>query len=179
MHPKILPTFLIALLMPTQLLMAAVPADTTLKVGQDAPLFFLKILDGQKFFLSKIVGPKALPQQRAPVILSFFTTFCLPCREEIPMLQQLRQQYPKLNVYLVNVSEEAEVVQAFVQKMGYSLPVLHDKYGVVSKKYQVKNTPACFIIDEQGRLVYIEHGFKPESMLAIRQVLNRLWSSRK
>lgn len=155
-------------------LWAQVPRDTTLKVGQQAPTFFTKLLTNEDFFLSKIVGQKAPVEKRKPILLSFFTTSCVPCRVEIPQLEQLQKEFPNAAFYLVNISEEPEVVRRYIAQMGYKLPVLLDKHGIIGNKYQVKMTPTNYIIDASGKIVYIGRGFDETSLAAIRRALKKL-----
>ena len=70
-----------------------------LKVGDDAPTFYVKTLDNRSFFLSD-----SLERSQNPIVFSFFATWCLPCRKEIPMLDTVRINYPDIDFYLINVS---------------------------------------------------------------------------
>ena len=70
-----------------------------LKVGDDAPTFFAKTLDKKSFFLSD-----TLKRNNHPIVLSFFATWCGPCRLEMPVLDTLSQSYKDIDFYLINVS---------------------------------------------------------------------------
>lgn len=154
---------------------AQVGSDSTLQVGQLAPTFFAKSLAGKDFFLSRFVGPKVPLERRKPLVLSFFTTFCIPCRQEIPFLETLQQEYSDLPIYLVNISEEPELVKTYVQKMGFSLPVLLDRYGQIAAKYRATTTPFLVIIGADGKLVYIKQGFAETDKASLRATLKKLW----
>ncbi len=143
----------------------------TLIVGKPAPFFFTKSLDGVDFFLSRKVGARALPKDRTPVVLSFFTTTCLPCREEIPCLQKLRDEFPTVSYYLINVNEDPPVVARYIAKMGFTLPVLTDRFGYIAKRYQANNTPTLVIIKSDGNVSYYKQGFKSSDTALIRAAL--------
>lgn len=149
-----------------------VQPDTSLK---KAPTFFAKTLAGDDFFLSKEVGPKANPEKRKPLVLSFFTTSCIPCRQEIPIMMELSKQYDSVDFYLVNIAEEEEKVGRFVEEMNYTLPVLLDRYGYTStKKYEVNSSPAVIMITAQGMLFHRETGLPDEPRKHYKQLLEAL-----
>jgi len=145
----------------------------TLSLGAEAPRFYASYLDGGDFYLSRNVGAKARLSEKKPVVLSFFTTTCIPCRQEIPLLDSLQAEFPRVAIYLVNVGEEPQIVINFVQKMRYKLPVLIDRYGQVARKYKATITPTLVGIDGDGRIVFFERGFRADEKDAIRQkILN-------
>ena len=115
---------------------------SNIKVGDDAPTFFVRDLAEKNFFFSDTL------KTGKPAVLSFFATWCVPCRAEMPELDTLSQSYKNINFYLVDVSgltqgkakmkEDPEKVKMMVDKLGVSLQVLMDKYGKVAEKYSVK-----------------------------------------
>jgi len=132
----------------------------TLAAGAVAPSFYVSTLDGSDFFLSRKVGAKARPNEKAPVVLVFFTTSCIPCRQEIPFLDSLRIEYPQIAFYLVNVAEEPQIVKEYVQKMEYKMPVLLDRYGQIAKRYQASITPTLVGININGQIAFFKRGFQ-------------------
>jgi len=148
--------------------------DDCLKVEDVAPMFFTHKIGSGDFFLSKLVGDKALPDKKNPVVLNFFTTSCMPCRKEIPYIHTLHKEYPKYSIYLVNVGENESKVKKYISKMGYTLPVLHDKYGVISKKYKALATPTFVIITEGGKISYYKRGFEETDTELIQQEMRKL-----
>lgn len=142
--------------------------------GTDAPRFWASNLDGTDFYLSRKVGDKARPNEKKPVVLSFFTTTCIPCRQEIPFLDSLQAEFPRVTIYLVNVGEEPQIVKNYIQKMQYKLPVLLDRYGQVAKKYNATITPTLVVIDTDGRIVFFERGFRTGEKDKIRQEIRNL-----
>jgi thiol-disulfide isomerase/thioredoxin len=70
---------------------------------------------GQAMTLSSLRGK--------PVLVNFWATWCGPCRDEIPKLNELAQKYPKLTIIGVNVAEDNETVSAFLktQSTGYEV----------------------------------------------------------
>ena len=66
-----------------------------IKIGDEAPTFFVRDLIGKNFFFSDTL------KTGKPTVLSFFATWCGPCRVEMPVLDTLSQSYSDINFYLV------------------------------------------------------------------------------
>ena len=95
-------------------------------------------------------------------MLSFFATWCQPCRQEIPLLHEIKEKYKdeNLKIYLIDVGEKKDLVRKFVSQQGYKLPILLDIYSMVSaKKYGVYSLPHLFVIDKNGIIVLNKTGF--------------------
>ena len=149
-----------------------------LKVGDEAPTFFVRDLTEQNFFFSDTM------KAGKPVVLSFFATWCGPCRVEMPVLDTLSQSYSDINFYLVNVSgltqgkskmkEDPVKVKKMVDDLGVSLQVLMDKYGKVAEKYDVISLPRLVVIDQKGKVHYIHDGYAPGDENKLKEVLDKL-----
>lgn len=139
-----------------------------------APGCYAKTLAGDDFFLSRYVGARARPELKRPVVFSFFTSSCLPCRKEIPYLQTLSIEYPDIRVYLINVGEEPNTVQAYIRKMNYTLPVLLDRYGKISENFAAQVTPTLVGISAEGIITFFKQGFTAADTTAIRELFEQL-----
>ena len=154
-----------------------------LKLGDEAPTFFVRDLAEKSFFLSDTL------KLGKPTVLSFFATWCIPCRAEMPELDTLSQSYKNINFYLVNVSgltqgkakmkEDPELVKMMVDKLGVSLQVLMDKYGKVAEKYGVKSLPRLVVIDQKSTVHYIHDGYAPGDENKLKEVLDKLTDAKK
>ncbi len=154
-----------------------------IKVGDEAPTFFVRDLAEKNFFLSDTL------KLGKPTVLSFFATWCVPCRAEMPELDTLSQSYNNINFYLVNVSgltqgkakmkEDPERVKMMVDKLGVSLQVLMDKYGKVAEKYGVKSLPRLVVIDAKSKVHYIHDGYAPGDEKKLKEVLDKLTVAKK
>ncbi|MEW6686010.1 MAG: TlpA disulfide reductase family protein [Candidatus Edwardsbacteria bacterium] len=148
-------------------------AQDSLKMGDRAPTFYLKTLHNNDFYLSDYCGKprnKKSKQERNVVILSFWATWCKPCQEEIPFLEEIQGKFglDSLRIFLVASGEEKQTIEDSVFTRVISLPVLFDKYSRVKRLYQVENLPTLFIIDREGTIRWIKTGFseqKKEEML--------------
>ena len=79
-------------------LLSAAGLFAELKVGDEAPTFFVRDITETNFFFSDTL------MLGRPTVLSFFATWCGPCRVEMPVLDTLSQSYSDINFYLVDVS---------------------------------------------------------------------------
>ena len=154
-----------------------------IKVGDDAPTFFLRDLTENNFFFSDTLN------LGKPILLSFFATWCVPCRIEMPVLDTLSQSYRDINFYLVNVSgltqgkskmkEDPAKVKIMVESLGVTLQVLMDKYGKVAEKYGVKSLPRLVVIDGKSTVHYIHDGYAPGDENRLKEVLDKLTVAKK
>ncbi len=114
-------------------------------VGAPVPDFTLPRLDGTKQALHALRGK--------PVVINFWATWCLPCKEEMPLLERYAQKYPDQFIVLgINSAEEEQVVKNYVQSLGITFPILLDQSGSVTESYYVRNFPITFFVDAQGML---------------------------
>ena len=156
---------------------------SNIKVVDDAPTFFVRDLAGKNFFFSDTL------KTGKPAVLSFFATWCGPCRVEMPVLDTLSQSYKNINFYLVDVSgltqgkskmkEDPAKVKIMVESLGVTLQVLMDKYGKVAEKYGVKSLPRLVVIDAKGTVHYIHDGYAPGDEKKLKEVLDKLTDAKK
>jgi peroxiredoxin len=112
-------------------------------VGRMAPDFTLKTLDGSTFRLSE--------QRGKPVVLNFWATWCGPCKNELPALQNAAAYFEDDIVFVgVDQGEEPGIVQAFVDKLGLTFTIPMDADGAVGFEYNVQGLPTTFFIDSNG-----------------------------
>ena len=154
------------------------PADNNIKVGDQAPSFFLTTLDGRKFFLSDEL------KIGKPILLNFFATWCGPCKKELPDIYALSQTHKNVSFYLIDVSnleqngkklmEKPEDVIALLEKLKINLPVLMDKYGLITEKYGAFLLPKTVIINPDGMLIFEQTGIidknDPKLVRALRTI---------
>jgi peroxiredoxin len=115
-----------------------------LAVGAEAPNFELADKSGKKVSLHSLRGK--------PVLLNFWATWCAPCVEEMPSLENLKKRVgDALQIVTVSVDEEWALVDKFFPK-GTALPVLLDTSKEVPKRYGSDKYPETFLIDSQGKI---------------------------
>jgi cytochrome c-type biogenesis protein len=115
-------------------------------VGKPAPAYRAVSSTGDSVSLAGLRG-KA-------VLLNVWATWCHPCRDEIPELQQIYERYRDRGLELVGVSVDAagqdEAIAAFARQYGMTYPVWRDPDEIVSATFLVVGVPATFLIDRTG-----------------------------
>jgi peroxiredoxin len=143
-------------------LLAAVPgffaanslASSSL-AGQAAPDFVLKSADGTNLRLSEYRGNV--------VMINFWATWCGPCRQEMPLLDDLYSRYGRVGFSLlgVNIDDDSRRAIAMAKELGVSFPVLFDERKEVSRLYQVEAMPVTVLVDREGKVRHVHLGYKP------------------
>lgn len=122
--------------------------ETALKVSKTKAMDFkLKDLTGKEVSLSDYKGKK--------VFLNFWATWCPPCKAEMPEMEMLYQETKNsdLVILAVNLDEEKNTVQKFINSNKYNFPVLLDTGNIVASQYEVVSIPTSFFIDKEGNIV--------------------------
>jgi thiol-disulfide isomerase/thioredoxin len=126
-----------------------------------APLdFTLPRLDGQPYSLKSDRG--------SVVLLDVWATWCEPCRDALPLYQDLLKEYGArgLKVYAISVDTDTKLIPAFLAETKVNLPVLLDPAGAfVESALKVKVMPTAFLIDRRGVVRVTHEGFD-EGLLA-------------
>lgn len=120
--------------------------EKVVKVGDKAPLFELKNLEGEKVALSDYKGKG--------VILNFWGTWCNPCKEEMPDLNRMNKIYHSkgVEVLTVHVKDSPQQVKQFFSELPeeVELMVALDGSGDVMRAYNANDLPNTYIIDKNG-----------------------------
>ena len=118
-----------------------------------------------EFSLSSLAGqPVSLSQYKGNVVLvNFWATWCGPCQQEMPLLDQMYKKYKPAGFTLlgVNVDKEAPAVKELLARKPVSFPVLLDPENSVSRAYHVADMPSSVIIDRKGIVRYVQRGYRP------------------
>ena len=126
-----------------------------LAAGSRAPEIELSKLQGGKVKLSKLRGH--------PVVVTFWGTWCPPCREEFPELDALYRKHHEagLEVLAVNQRDQelsTKDVQAFVDEFAVTFPVLLDPRGRSRRNYRLVALPTTVFIDSRGSIREVHSG---------------------
>lgn len=130
----------------------ASPQGNRPQEGDPAPDFELTLLDGSQVSLSNLRGQV--------VVLNFWASWCGPCRQEAPALQQVWEAYEGRGVVMLGVSyQDAEdASQQFIEQFGLTYANGIDVGGRISRAYGVTGVPETFLIDRQGRVAWSRLG---------------------
>lgn len=137
------------------LLFSFVGAVTFAKIKADrAPDFTLKSASGKNVRLSELKG--------RIVMLNFWATWCGPCAEEIPHLNELHESMDPYDFELlgINLDEDHSKAMYLAKKLNVNFPVLFDVDKDVSRSFDIKAMPTTIIIDRSGKIRHVNRGFK-------------------
>lgn len=123
--------------------------------GQPAPDFALKSSSGENMRLSEYRGDV--------VMINFWATWCGPCRQEMPLLDELYTRYQRVgfNLLGVNIDDDSRRAMKMIDELGVNFPVLFDARKEVSKLYEVEAMPVTVLVDREGNVRHVHHGYKP------------------
>lgn len=143
------------------------PIDRRPQAGFAAPLFTLEGMDGETYVLA---------DQKKPVVINFWASWCGPCRLEAPILTELHEKYGnEIEIWGINLTmnDQFDKAQAFAEHYGFRFPVPLDKEGTVANQYQVMAIPSTFFLDRHQNVVKVATGLhsKEEIQETIEQLI--------
>jgi cytochrome c biogenesis protein CcmG/thiol:disulfide interchange protein DsbE len=131
------------------------------QIGKPAQDFEVEILEGASW-LPKMNGTKVrLSDLRGhPVIVNFWASWCVSCREEALHMEAFWQRYREKGVIVLGVAiqDTPETAREFAKTHGKTYPIALDTSGKTSIDYGVYGVPESFFIDEKGIIVHKEAG---------------------
>jgi len=140
-----------------------------LKIGADAPVFVTKDLQGEDFALEQYIGKK-------PILIFFWSFFCGPCREEMPILQKLYEDLGKDQVTFIGVNLDgtklSRAIDKFMKDSQLDFTAVFDELQGLEYKiadpYGVAGTPTVYAIGLDGKVVFSAVGrVEPEELKVI------------
>jgi thiol-disulfide isomerase/thioredoxin len=128
----------------------------SLEIGMPAPVFTVKDLDGKAFSFAE-------ERDKRAHLLVFWSIFCEPCREEMPVIQRIADEYRstgQLEVLAVNMDGEPflDGIKGFVKQYKYNLRIILDELDAkgeqfaIADPYQVAGTPVLYLVDGSGKV---------------------------
>lgn len=126
---------------------------------------------------SKEGGNVRLQEQLGNVVLiNFWASWCAPCREELPYLEALQQEYADLGftILAVNVDQDPAKAEVLLQDIEVTFPVLFDVNDKVSRLYDVQAMPTTVIVDRDGNQRLLHYGYKSGDEIKYKQAVKAL-----
>lgn len=90
------------------------------------------------------------------IIITFWATWCIPCRVEMPSMQRAWEQFEKGKVIMlgINVGEEADAISDFLDEVPVEFPILLDKDSSTMRQWYVIGLPTTYVVNPAGKIVY-------------------------
>src|SRR5690625_1959064 len=129
--------------------------NTIYRAGDQAPDFKLQQVneynDLEYIQLSELQGKG--------VMLNFWGTWCEPCKDEMPYMEELYPKYiDEIEIVAVSLDATELVIHRFIDDFGLTFPIPHDVSGEVKDLYKVGPIPSTFFIDPEGEIVEVVEG---------------------
>lgn len=118
-----------------------------LRVGDRAPDFSLADLNGAPVRLADYAG--------RPALVNFWASWCIPCREEFPLLAAALDEHADIGLVVIGVvyRDRSEAARAFADEMGADWPIVMDPGEAVARAYGVYGPPESWLIAPDGTVV--------------------------
>jgi cytochrome c biogenesis protein CcmG, thiol:disulfide interchange protein DsbE len=144
-----------ALIAAGALFYVAMPA-IAVDLGKPAPDFELSSPRQESIKLSGYKGKV--------VYLDFWASWCVPCRETFPFMNQLREKFAKdgLEIVAVNIDTKRPDADKFLAQIPADFTILFDAKRAVAKTYELKGLPTTFLIDRDGNVISTHLGFQKD-----------------
>jgi peroxiredoxin len=149
-----------------------VAGRSAVKLGEPAPNFQLRDLDGHLVALSDMRGKV--------VLLNFWATWCGPCRVEMPAMEKLYRTFLRKDFEILAVSTDAQgelVTRPFQQENRLTFPILHDADYIVGLTYGARTLPMTFMVDREGVIRHQIFGARDWGAPEARQLVQMLMKS--
>ena len=143
-----------------QILFFAPQASAALKLNDPVPLFSLQDVTGKEFSLRDLVGIGTTNKGNG-VIVSFFASWCTPCRQELPIVNALVGELRSkgITVVLIDLKESRDTIRELLRDLKVDQPiVLRDPDGTTGEKYEVRFLPTTFFVGADGKLKDVVYG---------------------
>jgi peroxiredoxin len=136
-------------------------------------------LEAEDFTLAQLNSSEtvSLKDYRGEVVyLSFWASWCQPCRQEMPYLAQLWERHKDrgFQVLAINVDEDIELAREFARQFDLPFPLLRDQERAISALYRVPGFPTHYIVDRSGHIRFSGLGFNLADVGAVSQEVETL-----
>jgi len=153
------------------LLLGLMLGSTAVLGAETASDFTLRDMNGESVTLSSLEGKV--------VIMSFWATWCGPCKEEMPHLQKMLTARRADGLEILSISTDdarsASRVKPFIKKMGYDFTVLLDRDSTVIGTYNPNKTlPYTVVVDRQGNVARRHSGYNPGDEVELGEFVSSL-----
>ena len=149
-------------------------AALALEEGDKAPAFSAPSLQGG--------GNVGLSDHRGKVVyLDFWASWCAPCLQAIPEIEEMRSQFPadRFQIIAVNLDQKKKKALRFLEKNPIGYPSASDPKGRLPGQFGLDTMPTSYLIDGDGVIRYVHRGFKRGDGSKLREEIRALLGEQK
>ncbi len=125
-------------------------------------LSFAQEIAAPDFAISNVQLPNKLSDLAGQVVyLDFWASWCKPCRQSFPWMNQMQQKYAAqgLQIIAINLDTESSLAKDFLDKVPAQIPIIYDPEGNIASNYQLLGMPSSYLIDKKGNIRFAHKGF--------------------
>lgn len=120
------------------------------------------------------LDPLAKPEYKGKVVyLDFWASWCGPCKESFPWLNQIQKKYKDKNFVVIGINLDREKIKAdeFLKLYPAQFPLVFNPEGDLAKKYGVQGMPYSVILDRTGKVIHSHIGFHADKIKEYTNVI--------
>ncbi|MCX7958799.1 MAG: TlpA family protein disulfide reductase [Deltaproteobacteria bacterium] len=156
-----------------------VAAGNKLEEGMSVPKVFAKIYNEAKSGYSVIKADDLFNGKNKAVVVSFFASYCKPCKKEIYVLNEFYQKNRDKGVMIIEISidteqEGIELFKKIVDESNLTMPCVVDPMGVMSRRFGVEKLPTLFVFDKYGYVKKRFEGYTEENVNSFEKIVQEL-----
>ncbi len=156
-----------------------VSAGNKLEEGMSVPKFFARIYNEVKSGYSIIKADDLFNGKNKAVVVSFFASYCKPCKKEIFILNEFYQKNRDKGVTIIEISidtepEGIELFKKIVDESNITMPCVVDPMGVMSRRFGVDKLPTLFVFDKYGYVKKKFEGYTEENVNSFEKIVLEL-----
>jgi len=141
---------------------------SALTPGDAPPAIDMPDQAGKKVDLNELKGKV--------VLVDFWASWCGPCKQEMPVLEQLHKKYAKQGLVIVgiNIDNNAKKMNNFLRGTPVTFRIVQDRKLAVAAKYEPETMPSSYFIARDGKIRYVHEGFRKKDAAELEERIKRL-----
>lgn len=149
--------------------------DFLLKIGDPAPPFSMRDLNGKPFSLANHVGPNPSDPRKA-VFVVFFATWCEPCKKEVPIIKRIHKRWKDKGVQIVYIglAQGPKDLGPFAKAQKLPWPVVPDTFGLLARRYGASQLPHALLVNHKAEIAFQHRGIAPDLQQTIELQLAKV-----
>ena len=150
--------------------------SASVMISKNAPEFTLTALNGDTVSLADYRGKKT-------VVVSYWASWCGPCKVELPELREFYKRYHKADanfeILAISIDEEKAAAEKYAAAEKLPFPVLFDPQSKTADAYSVEGIPTMFVIDKDGKIVHAHAGLEQAMQIQLMSELGLKYAGMK